>query len=165
MQVGGGMSGTIEVGSAVERGKPVSAKVVAEYILTLANPDEGDLVSHLKLQKLLYYCQGFHLALHGKPLFTEAIQHWEHGPVVEAIYHSYKQFGSEALKPDPNADLSSLSQAQKETIDEVYDVYGQFSAWKLRQMTHAEEPWKSTSQGEEITHESLKEFFKKRIAS
>lgn len=143
---------------------PVSAKVVAEYIISLANPEEGEIISHLKLQKLLYYCQGFHLAIHGAPLFKEKIYNWVHGPVVKEIYHEYKKFGSDALKPITDGDFSELSEPQKATIKEVYDVYGQFSAWKLRQMTHAEEPWCTTQTDQEITLDMLRNFFLKQVA-
>ncbi len=45
-------------------------------------------------------------------------------------------------------------------MDEVNTVYGQFTAGKLRAMTHDEPPWRDTPQNETITHEKLKEFFK-----
>jgi len=35
---------------------------------------ESDFISNLKLQKLLYYAQGIHLALYGKPLFNDPIE-------------------------------------------------------------------------------------------
>jgi uncharacterized phage-associated protein len=164
LKLGGRMTDTMSVESASQKvGKPVNAKLVADYILILSNPDEGDLISHLKLQKLLYYCQGFHLAIHDTPLFTEPIFHWEHGPVVEAVYRQFNQYGSDALPIPQNLDLSQLTSVQIESIQEVYDVYGQFSAWKLRQMTHDEEPWLTTKDGEEISHVVLKRFFKSRL--
>ena len=41
----------------------------ARYFLTQINEDDGDLISNMKLQKLVYYAQGFHLALYDKPHF------------------------------------------------------------------------------------------------
>ncbi len=38
-----------------------------------------------KLHKLLYYCQGHHLATFGRPLFSEQIYAWDMGPVVAAL--------------------------------------------------------------------------------
>ncbi|HEY6595845.1 MAG TPA: type II toxin-antitoxin system antitoxin SocA domain-containing protein [Asanoa sp.] len=38
-----------------------------------------------KLHKLLYYCQGHHLAAFGSPLFAESIGAWDMGPVVESL--------------------------------------------------------------------------------
>ncbi len=64
---------------------------VAEYFLSLADEEAGDFLSNLKLQKLVYYAQGFHLALFNRPLFMAAIHAWQHGPVVPELYHAYKK--------------------------------------------------------------------------
>ena len=45
-----------------------------------------DPVTNLKLQKLLYYAQGWYLAFFDEPLFDERIEAWLHGPVVPPIY-------------------------------------------------------------------------------
>ena len=43
---------------------------IANFFIELAN-NTGSFVSNLKLQKLVYYSQAWHLALHDKPLFEE----------------------------------------------------------------------------------------------
>jgi uncharacterized phage-associated protein len=48
-------------------------------------------------------------------------------------------------------------------LDEVYAVYGQFAAWKLRNMTHQEPPWCQTPEGQEITHDALRAYFKTQV--
>ena len=137
---------------------------VAKYFLSLCNDEEsGDLISNLKIQKLVYYAQGFSLAINNKPLFKEKIQAWTHGPVVPELYNKYKDYGSGAL-PSTNLDIDfdKFSDEDKELLDDVYDVYGQFSAWKLRNMTHEEAPWKSSYQpgkSNEISNEKLREYF------
>ena len=114
---------------------------VANYFLSLADEEAGDTISNLKLQKLAYYAQGFHVALFGEPLFPERIEAWTHGPVVPDLYHAYKQYGNGGI-PRPEAfDPESLDVKTRELLDEVYNVYGQYSAWKLRNMTHHEAPW------------------------
>ena len=140
-----------------------TAQDIANYILVNSCPEEGDLISHLKLQKLLYYCQGFHLAIHNSPLFKETIEHWDHGPVVPDVYKDYKEYGSNALPVPHNFDYTLLSSQTKEIIDEVRIVYGQFSAWKLRDMTHQEPPWQNTNACEEITHQQLKNYFSTQL--
>ena len=65
----------------------ISCQDVANYFLSLCDEDAGDLISNLKLQKLVYYAQGFHLAISGEPLFDEKIMAWEHGPVIPQLYH------------------------------------------------------------------------------
>jgi uncharacterized phage-associated protein len=60
----------------------LSCHDVAKYFLSLTDEDAGDLISNLKLQKLVYYAQGFHLALYDELLFEETIEAWTHGPVI-----------------------------------------------------------------------------------
>src|SRR5689334_12279943 len=69
------------------RNGKASAMDVAKFLIYLsACEDEPDYVSHLRLQKLLYYVQGWSLALRGKPMFVERIEAWAHGPVVKNVY-------------------------------------------------------------------------------
>lgn len=143
----------------------ITSKNVAEYFLTLNDADAGELVSNLKLQKLVYYAQGFHLAMFNEPLFNENIVAWEHGPVVEELYHEYKHFGGGAIPQPENFDSAKFSTKQKDLINEVNEVYGQFSAWKLRNMTHSERPWVETKKNQVIPTELMKEFFKDYIVS
>ena len=55
--------------------------------------DSGELMTNMKLQKMLYYQQGFHLAYFETPLFDEDIEAWMYGPVVPSMYEKYKEFG------------------------------------------------------------------------
>jgi uncharacterized phage-associated protein len=141
----------------------ITALQAAEYLLTLDDMSGGDLTSHLKLQKLLYYAQGVHLALHNRPLFSDKIEAWQHGPVCPAVYRKYRDFTSEQLPVPSNFDPSSLPKQARETLNEVHTVYGQFSAWRLREMTHNEPPWKKNYRegfmGIEISHKDLREYF------
>ncbi|WP_236851740.1 Panacea domain-containing protein [Candidatus Sodalis pierantonius] len=125
-------------------------------------------MSNLKLQKLVYYAQGFSLALLNRPLFNEEIEAWMHGPVVPELYRKYKDFKNQALPlPENDIDFSKFSEDEKELLDEVYRVYGQYSAWKLRDMTHSEPPWANSyieGYGKSpIPHDSMKSFFDTRI--
>ncbi|MDR6216167.1 type II toxin-antitoxin system antitoxin SocA domain-containing protein [Paracidovorax wautersii] len=135
---------------------------VARYFLSLAEDEAGDDVSNLKLQKLLYYAQGFHLALFDRPLFENEIRAWTHGPVVAEVYRDYKQHGGNPI-PRAQCDLDALTNAEQELLAEVYQVYGQYSAWKLRNMTHEEAPW-VTAYGQApdsvISHGAMRDFFR-----
>lgn len=134
---------------------------VANVFLKLSKPEYGDVLTNLKLQKLVYYTQGFYLAIHNKPLFDEPIVHWEHGPVVESLYHSLKKYSAKSVPVDHDFDPSAkFDSSQLGLITDINNVYGQFSAWKLRDMTHTESPWLSTESGEEISHDLLRAYFK-----
>lgn len=134
---------------------------VANYFLAQQSEEAGDLISNLKLQKLVYYAQGCHLALFDTPLFQEPLKAWVHGPVVPELYHAYKQYGSGPIPVPEGMDFAVFGKDTRELLDEVYSVYGQFSAWKLREMTHGELPWKEAAPDQgTISQETMRQFFK-----
>ena len=140
-------------------------KDVAECFLFLDDSNDGDGISNLKLQKLVYYAQGFFTAIYDKPLFQSRIYAWAHGPVVPSLYHTYKVHGRNSITVPANFDPKSLKGDEFDLIEEVFLEFGQFSAWKLRNMTHEESPW--------MNHEGdisliplieIKEYFKTRLS-
>jgi uncharacterized phage-associated protein len=137
----------------------LSAHEIAKYFVSLVDEEAGDSISNLKIQKLLYYAQGFHLAFFDKPLFPEAIKAWAHGPVVPQVYHDYKEYGAGPILLT-KVNLDDYPAQIREFLDEVYSVYGQFTASKLRDLSHSEPPWKDTPQSETIPHETMRTFFK-----
>ena len=141
------------------------ARDIADYFITLVDEDTGEVFTNLKLQKLVYYAQGFHLALYDKPLFNERIEAWLHGPVVPELYQIYKGYKSQPVPVSEGFDVSQFTEEVKELLNEVNLVYGQYSAWRLRDMTHEELPWQESYKkiDKTISHESLKSFFKDLI--
>lgn len=134
---------------------------VADYFLSKVDDETDELISNMKLQKLVYYAQGCHLALFDEPLFSEPIKAWAHGPVIPSLYRKYKDFGAQGIQlPAEGIDLSKYEKRVCDLLDDIYEVYGQYSAWKLRNLTHEEPPWKDTPQDGEIRHESMKRYFK-----
>jgi uncharacterized phage-associated protein len=139
----------------------ITAVNAAKYLLTLDDPDGGDL-TNLKLQKLLYYAQGVHLAMHGAPLFSDAIEAWQHGPVCPAVYRKYRDCGKQPIPGPTEFDINGVPTQGREVLNEVHCVYGQFSPWRLREMTHSEPPWRDYYReglSVEIPHEALREYF------
>lgn len=142
-----------------------TAAQVAKWFLAhnkLVALDEGaEYISNLKLQKLLYYAQGSFLAVTGAPLFDDNIVAWEHGPVVESIYYTYRRYGADGIPFDEDCDLSMFTKEENALLSEVYNEFGQYSAWKLRNMTHAEAPWKETPRNSVIPQKKIKDYFEK----
>lgn len=136
---------------------------VADYLLFKIDEEAGDTISNLKLQKLVYYAQGFSLALNHEPLFDENLTAWQHGPVCIPLYNKYKEYGAGAIAVPAELELDKFSKEDQELLDEVYEVYGQFSAWKLRNMTREEAPWKETPINGVINHDVMERFFKGRL--
>jgi len=139
---------------------------VANYFLKRQDTQAGDTMSNLKLQKLVYYAQGFHLAITGKPLFDEPIVAWVHGPVCVSLYDKYKRYGSRSIPIPEDIDTLELfdSEAQK-ILSMVYYYYGQFSAWKLRNLTHEDTPWIVAHRkgNVEISLDDMKSYFKTQL--
>ena len=132
------------------------------------NQNGSDFISNLKLQKLLYYAQGAFLGMFNAPIFNEELVAWKHGPVVPIVYHKFKRFGDQGIdyksiveefKITENP-LYWFSSQENELLEDVYDNFGQYSAWGLRRKTHNETPWKETSLKQIISKKLISEFFK-----
>lgn len=123
------------------------------------NFEDSEYITNLKLQKLLYYAQGCYLAKYDKCLFKDEFVAWDHGPVIKAIYEKYKKNGSTGIRYDEDYD-DILDEDTKDFLRSVYDRFGQYTAWKLRDMTHQERPWKETVRNGIISKDLIKEYFK-----
>ncbi len=140
-----------------------TAKEIAIWFLRenriMKDDYDADSISNLKLQKLLYYAQGSYLALTNEPLFNENILAWKHGPVVNEVYQVYKKYGSDGI-PDNQLEHVDIDPSTTSILKQVYSVFGQYSAWGLRNMTHEENPWKSTNLNDVIALPKIKDYFK-----
>ncbi len=134
---------------------------IASYFIQRENENEefGENITNLKLQKLVYYAQGFHLAWYGEPLFLDPIEAWAHGPVVPPLYSKYQEYGAKPLPSPPEFDPAAIDERTRELLEEVYQVYGQYSAWGLRNLSHEEAPWKDTPRNGIISHEAMRTYF------
>lgn len=141
----------------------MSALQLAEWILARAARDKQS-VTHLKLQKLIFYSYGAALA-HGvhHELGQIAFEAWKHGPVSREVYGQYVGFGANEI-PQP-ASVPKFDQALTNVLEDVYAVYGRLSPWDLRNESHLERPWvialaeKRTG----FTHEELRVHFAKKF--
>jgi uncharacterized phage-associated protein len=140
-----------------------SAHKVAKFIIQKSETP----ISNLKLQKLLYYAQGWYLGIYDDPIFGEQIQAWIHGPVVPAVFQTYRQFKwtpipveSGHVKIDKRTDAHVLA---------IISAYGKLTAVQLEAISHKEDPWIEARKGiapqcpsnAVITHDSMRRFFGK----
>lgn len=154
----------------------IDSEIVAEYILFKYGP-----MSHLKLQKLLYYVQAYHLAYFGEPLFDDDFEAWVHGPVSRALYEKHRtksvlydvvRYELENGKPNPELILTELlTSEQVELINEVLDEYSKLNSFELENETHGEAPWIEARKGfgvadrcnAIISKERMKEYYSTRL--
>lgn len=143
----------------------VSAGKVARYIIASVQMGGGS-ITNAKLQKLLYYVQGWHLATYDEPAFDEPLEAWVHGPVQPQVYNTYKTH--RWLPLDHKALTLELDKRLLHLIGEVLIAYGDDSIDELEARTHQESPWQQARTGipasEQsnvvISHESMKRYFK-----
>jgi uncharacterized phage-associated protein len=106
----------------------------------------GSFLSNLKLQKLVYYSQAWHLGLNKTPIFDEDFEAWVHGPVLPSLYRQFKNFEWRpiCLEEEPECRLES---GLIDFLEEVAEEYFSCEAYDLERMTHAERPWQLARQG------------------
>jgi uncharacterized phage-associated protein len=149
---------------------------VCDYIILRLRSEKGSDLNHLKLQKLLYYCQAWYLAFYGERLFNGKFQAWIHGPVNRKIYDRFADnkfmYSNISLDDIQNEDVESeFSRKVRRHIETVLDTYAQYSPTQLEEMTHKEKPWKVARIGvapnercEEIINEGTMEtFYRNRL--
>ena len=137
-----------------------SAHDVARYILERAGQ-----MSAMKLQKLVYYSQAWHLVWRGRPLFPEAIEAWAKGPVVRELYNVHRGYFDVAGWPQGSS--GALAGDEKDSIDRVLSFYSSRDANWLSELTHRERPWKEARTGvrdgarstAEIEPKAMREYY------
>jgi len=144
---------------------PYSAENVAKHFIYLASQvfvgdnKEREGITNLKLQKILYFAQAYYLSKLGKPLFSDAIEAWEYGPVVPSVYKKYREHVSDSIILEK--DEAMLSDGDRENLKRVWDLFGGYSAGRLVEIAHAHSPWKEAyaSQNKVISHKSISEYY------
>jgi uncharacterized phage-associated protein len=143
---------------------PTSAFEVADFFIYRFQ-QAGEPITNLKLQKLLYYAQGWFLALKSKPLFSERVEAWPRGPVVPPVYGTFKSYQWNPI----NGDVSepSLDPEIEAHLREIMEAYGVHGAYYLEKLSHQERPWLDARGNlgptdfctNVISHEAMKSFF------
>ncbi len=136
---------------------PYTAAAIANYFIQKNKSSPTDL-THLKIQKLLFFAQGWFMANYNMPLFNESFEAWRHGPVVRSIYHSLSGSGdsiisNEITQPyenDSNELTFGAPQVDPEDttvtnfLGRFWQVYAPIHAYRLSELTHAEgTPWRN----------------------
>ncbi|MDU9695132.1 DUF4065 domain-containing protein [Priestia aryabhattai] len=106
-----------------------------------------------KLQKILYYAYSWFLTLQNdseeeldNKLFDSQFEAWVHGPVIYEVYDHYRSNGYQPISKFegevPNFDEDTL-----DILEQVWEVYGNYSGNELEAITHQESPWLNARQG------------------
>lgn len=135
------------------------ARALANHFLQLAKLEARPL-THLHMQKILYFGHGYHLAYYDDPLFTQTVQAWKHGPVIPEVYRAFRGFGKFPITtPADTHDerfectpyQAELSPITARYLASVWDSYKVISPYKLSDMSHAPDgPWAQVSAGQDL---------------
>jgi len=109
---------------------------VALYILE----KQGE-VTAMKLQKLTYYVKAWGLVWDEEEIFKEQFEAWANGAVSPALYDKHRgmfKISSELFKA---SNIANIPQRHKDTIDQVINFYGDYTAQQLSDINHQESPW------------------------
>ena len=123
----------------------IDSLILSEYIVKNYGP-----MSHLKLQKLLFYCDAYHLAYFEEELIVDKFQAWVHGPVFRRLYdnlkdksilHAELEYKAGPGDIDVEHCFNSLTNDQRDLIKDVLDNLSTWSGLQLESATHKERPW------------------------
>lgn len=112
---------------------------------------ESKFVTQMKLQKLVYFAHGYHLAKYKEPLILEQFKAWQFGPVIPEIYQEYKYYGSNPIT-DPSligwlysideSNSGKLAINAQSSINYTWQALKDLSGYQLSNWTHKENsPW------------------------
>lgn len=118
------------------------------YAFVKKGIEEGNPLTQMKLQKVVYFAQGLSLALKDKELVKENFQAWKYGPVIPSIYHDYKLYGSSPIQDTEwlpwtiDLDLDCLDTDANSIIQDTWDIVGDIPGAQLSNWTHkSDSPW------------------------
>lgn len=126
-------------------------------------------LTHLKLQKLLYYAQGICLSKNNHVLFNDKIEAWEHGPVIKKVFNQFSSKGrNEIVLEDAPIDVLIIREIEadeeaRDVLNMTYENFAIYTTWQLRNMTHeVGSPWYLTyapNKNKEINVNLIKKYF------
>ncbi|GEM_PF-568261 len=145
-----------------------SAIDVANWFINQFDKESGDVITHLKVQKLLYFSEAWCQLLLDRELFSENMEAWAHGPVVREVFEAFKDSDWEPL--NVGGELVDFDEDVTDVLEQVLETYGGMSAKTLEYMTCQAQPWKEVRGSlapearctDIIRKESIKEYFKNK---
>ena len=138
-------------------------RLAAEQILWLRR---GTETTPMHVLKLVYISHGWTLGLYGRSLINEPAEAWRYGPVVPSVYHRYKSFRGDAITTEPVDRSDEFDDEQRDVIEQVHEVYGDFTALQLSALTHKPgTPWDVTYReygaGVIIPNELIQDYYER----
>lgn len=137
---------------------------IANFYVNLANGIENEEIDNLKLNKICFYAQAWHLVRFGRPLFEDEIEAWKYGPVIPAVYYAYKVCGRSPIEqPVSEVDENEFTSEELSLLIDVYMTYGKYTSRALIGKTHEKgSPWAvvyEEDRNNKITNDVIRKCF------
>lgn len=118
-----------------------SSHQAAHFFIKTADRSKTQITA-MKVQKLLYLSQGYHLAIYGRPLFTnEAIMAFKYGPVCPAVRNEFIIYGTDQI--DSSAiEWPLLNGSKVKLLERIWATHGHLTDNQLSRIATEEGgPW------------------------
>lgn len=114
---------------------------VAEFVIEHSTKEDKEL-STMRLHKLLYYCQAWHIVFEGEEMFSDPFHAWASGPIAPTIMDKHK--GVFSVSPGFFQGCAQrVSYKAQTTIEAVLQAYGLLSGIQLCTVSVRESPWQN----------------------
>lgn len=123
-----------------------------QAISYLTNKSPNQQINRLKVFKLLWLSDKYHLLKFGRTILKDIYCAMENGPVPSEVFDFTKihpdyyeehltttRYFIKSVKP---CDVSLLSKSDIEVLDLVWEEFGSMDVWVLRDLTHQYPEWK-----------------------
>lgn len=161
----------------MERFKLQNPFAVANFIIDMA-VEKDNPVTNLKLQKIMFFLQGYCLSKYNAPLIDGSFSKWRYGAVEEDVYIEFKNNGSmpityeykeayikdyiihvNPVRMDNNVLKSGITNEFEEIIDKLIDI----ESWKLAEIVFSHSSWKDFK--DEICADKARDYTNEEIKS
>lgn len=123
-----------------------TALAVADKLIRLSVEEETP-ITPMQVQKLTYFCHAWMLGLGYGPLFQDAVEAWQYGPVIRAVYHALKHRRAGPVREPVLEQAATFTEQEENLIRVVWSRYGKLNGLQLSRMTHVDgSPWSQTRQ-------------------
>lgn len=127
---------------------------VANFVIDTAKDEKKEL-TNLKLQKILFFLQGFYLHTYDKRLIDGSFSKWQYGPVEKDAYNYFKfsgsaqliddafEFSTDSFKITPIPPISEKDFDSDAFIElkNVLESLLNIPTWRLVELTHKDKSW------------------------
>ena len=167
---------------------PYPAAAIANRFLQLGG-EQGVALTHMQIQKLVYFAHGWHLGLGYGRLSGETPQAFEWGPVFPALYRAAKGWGADPIAEPIRVDIPTETGGEyrmamiapripnddedderaRQVVDRVWQVYGDKLGAELSRISHDEGgPWYAArkkvkgNRGGDMSNDLIAKYFKRK---